>query len=160
MENLLFQDFYKVAEIELVYRSKVKANDRVKVVTAHEAYRVFMRHWDDNKIDLVEQVKMILLDTANRCLGIVDIGLGGMDLCIVDPRIVFAAALKGKASGIILAHNHPSGNLKPSRSDTMLTNKLVEAGKLLDLRLLDHLIVTSEGYYSFGNDGTLGLGLG
>ena len=72
---------------------------------------------------------------------------------VADPKLIFAAALKACASSIILAHNHPSGNLKPSQSDIDLTRKLKDGGKLLEIQMLDHIIVTTEGYYSFADEG-------
>ena len=74
---------------------------------------------------------------------------------IVDPRIIFKKALEVKATSIVLCHNHPSGNLKPSRQDEALTAKLKEAGTLLDINVVDHLIVSDEGYYSFADEGMI-----
>jgi DNA repair protein RadC len=88
-------------------------------------------------------------------LGIYEVSTGGMTGTVADPKLIFAAALKGAACGIILAHNHPSNNLKPSISDEQLTTKIKEGGKLLDIKLLDHLIISSEGYYSFADEGLL-----
>lgn len=102
---------------------------------------------------MVEQFKVLLLNTANKVLGISDISTGGVSSTVADPRIVFTTALKANASKIILAHNHPSGNLRPSQSDTDLTIKMKEAGRFLDIMVLDHLIITNEGYYSI-SDGT------
>lgn len=106
-----------------------------------------------NKIELLEQSMMLLLDRGNHCLGISKLATGGVSSCIVDPKVVFATALKSRASGIILAHNHPSGNLKPSSADENLTRKIAEGGRLLDISLLDHLIITPRGYYSFADEG-------
>jgi DNA repair protein RadC len=74
---------------------------------------------------------------------------------IADPKVIFSAALKACASSIILSHNHPSGNLKPSNADIQLTKKIVNAGNLLDIAVLDHVIVSAEGYYSFADEGLL-----
>lgn len=107
------------------------------------------------KIGFLEEFKIILLNRANKVLGICPISLGGISGTIADPKLIFATALKASASGIILAHNHPSGNLKPSQVDIQLTKKLVEAGKFLDLGILDHLIIGSEGYLSFADEGLI-----
>lgn len=72
---------------------------------------------------------------------------------MADPKIIFSVALKAMASGIIVAHNHPSGNLNPSQTDLDLTKKMKEGGKFLELQLLDHVIISSEGYYSFADEG-------
>jgi len=74
---------------------------------------------------------------------------------VADPKLIFAAAINGASAAIILSHNHPSGQLKPSDADLKLTQKLKEGGKYLEIQVLDHIIVTSEGYYSFADEGVL-----
>ena len=88
-------------------------------------------------------------------LGIVHISSGGLSGTVADPKVIFTSALKACASGIILCHNHPSGELDPSNEDLSLTRRLVDAGKMLDLKILDHLIISEDNYYSFGDDGIL-----
>ena len=104
---------------------------------------------------MIEQFKIMLLNRANKILGIFTVSTGGVAGTVADPKVLFAAALKGNASSIILAHNHPSGNLKPSEADRQLTNKLSQAGKLLDISVLDHLIITADEYFSFADEGLL-----
>lgn len=144
-----------IAEVELVYRSKTKLSERQKITSSRDAYDLLMKAWDENKIELVEQFKIVLLDRANTCLGVSTVATGGITGCVCDARIVFATALKARASSIILAHNHPSGNLKPSEADKKLTEAFKKAGKVLEVSVLDHLIVTKEGYSSFADDGML-----
>ena len=96
---------------------------------------------------------MLLLNRANKVLGYVLLSLGGTAGTVVDPKVIFQAALKTNAHGIILCHNHPSGNLTPSSQDISLTKQLRDAGKFLEIALLDHLILTTEGYYSFADEG-------
>jgi DNA repair protein RadC len=103
----------------------------------------------------VEQFKVMLMNRANKVLGIFELSTGGVSGTVADPKIIFVAALKGGASGIIVAHNHPSGNLTASQSDIDLTRKLKEAGKFLEIQLLDHVIVTTEGYFSFADEGLI-----
>lgn len=143
---------HQVAEIELVYKNKVKATERPAVTQSRDAYDILLRSWDENKIDFVEQAKVMLLNRANKVLGICEISTGGISGTVIDPRLVFVAALKANASSIILAHNHPSGNLNPSNMDKRLTAQFKEAGNFLDIPVRDHLIVTSDGYYSFTDD--------
>jgi DNA repair protein RadC len=145
----------QVAEIELVYKPKINILNAPKVSSSRCAYQIFREVWSEEKIQFVESFKILLLNRANKVLGVVEISTGGVAGTVVDPKLVFAAALKAVASSMILAHNHPSGNLKPSTQDERLTKRLVEAGKLLDLPVLDHLILTSEGYYSFADEGDL-----
>ncbi|MBU2045668.1 MAG: JAB domain-containing protein, partial [Bacteroidetes bacterium] len=104
---------------------------------------------------LHEEFWIILLSRANKVLHKVLISKGGQAGTIADPKIIFKAALEGNAANIILAHNHPSGNLKPSQADMQLTKKLQEAGKLLDLQVLDHVIFTERSYFSFADEGLL-----
>ena len=156
MESAMNQpDWKRVAEIELVYKTKVKASERPRIRETRDAAKLLMSLWNDGKIDLVEQFKILLLNSANRVLGVVDISTGGVTGTIADPKLIFSAALKANACGIILSHNHPSGNIKPSQSDQQLTAKIREAAKYLDIKVLDHIIVTSEDFYSFADEGLL-----
>lgn len=150
-------DLFKIREVELVYRQKVKASERPKVTSSTEAYRLFRQNWDDCTINLQEEFKILLMDRSNRCMGLANISKGGMSATVVDPKIVFSTALKAKACGLILSHNHPSENCSPSELDVRLTDKLVRAGRLLDISVLDHIIVTNDGYYSFADEGRLTL---
>lgn len=149
------QAWQKVAEVELIYKSKVKASERPLICSSKDAAEILMNLWNENKIDFVEQFKVLLLNRANRVLGIADISSGGVTGTVADPKLIFTAALKANAVGIIISHNHPSCNLKPSRADEELTQKIKNAGKFLDISLLDHVIVTSEGYFSFADEGLL-----
>jgi DNA repair protein RadC len=146
---------FKVTEVELIYRNKIPASERQRINCSSDAYKVLMNSWDLNKIELLEQFKIILLDRRNACLAISEIATGGVSGCIADPRIIFSTALKARASGIVLSHNHPSGNLTPSNQDFALTKKLIAAGKLLDISVVEHLIVSPQGYYSFADDGLM-----
>lgn len=146
----------QVAEIQLIYKSKVKPSERPKVTTSRDAYNLLKQNWDENKIEFVEQFKVLFLNRANKVLGIFELSTGGVSGTVADPKLVFTAALKLNACNIILCHNHPSGNIKPSRADEQLTQKIKEAGKYLDLPVIDHLIISSEeGYYSFADEGLL-----
>jgi len=89
-------------------------------------------------VEFVEQFKIVLMNCGNRVLGIYEVSTGGVSATIVNPKLVFAAAIKAAASSMILAHNHPSGQLKPSHADIKLTKKLTEGGKLLEIPVLDH----------------------
>src|SRR5690606_5724299 len=146
---------FEVAEIQLSYKSKVKASLRPKINSSKDAYSILLDSWDEDKLEFVEQFKVILLSRANRVLGIYEVSTGGVSGTVADPKLVFAAAIKSNASGILISHNHPSGNLKPSEADLALTRKLIDGGKFLEIPVLDHIIVTSEGYYSFADEGVL-----
>lgn len=155
MENSKETRKYQVAEIQLTYKSNVKPSLRPRISGSKDAYNVLLDSWDDNKLDLIEQFKVLLINRANRVLGIFEVSTGGIAGTVADPKLIFAAAIKGAASGIILSHNHPSGNLAPSQADIDLTRKIKEAGKLLEIQVLDHIILTCEKYYSFADEGIL-----
>jgi DNA repair protein RadC len=145
-----------ISEVSLIYRSKVKASDRPQVKCSKDAYNIFMENWNSDIIEFVEEFKILLMNRSNSVLGILEISKGGISGTVTDVRVIFQAAIKGNASGIICAHNHPSGNLNPSESDTRLTQKIKEAGNLMDIQLLDHLILTTDdNYYSFPDNGLL-----
>ena len=143
----------QIAEVELMYKSKVKASERPKVSHSRDAYIIFKNTWDENKIELQEQFKVMLLNRANKVLGIYEVSTGGITGTVADPKLIFVAALKAGACNIMLVHNHPSGNLKPSKQDEELTYKIKQGGKLLDIVLLDHLIISNEGYFSMQDEG-------
>jgi DNA repair protein RadC len=156
MESIMSASgLYKIAEIELVYRTKIKASQRPHVRSSREVYQILRQCWDENKIEFVEQFKVLLLNRAGRVLGIFEVSSGGVSGTVADPKLIFSAALKANASSLILAHNHPSGNLTPSQADRALTRKVKEAGKLLEISVLDHIIVTTEGYRSFADEGEI-----
>lgn len=102
-----------------------------------------------------EQFVVLYLNRANKVIGGYKVSLGGISSTTVDVRIVLSVALKILATGIILAHNHPSGNTKPSISDQELTKRIKEACDFMDISLLDHLIITNEAYLSFADEGIL-----
>jgi DNA repair protein RadC len=146
---------FEVAEVLLVYRNPVRPSNRPKITTSQSAYDLLMQLWDRDQIELAEQAKVLLLNRCNRVLGMYQASSGGVSGTVMDPKLIFSVALKANAPAIILAHNHPSGNLVPSAQDHALTTRIVEAGKLLDIIVIDHLIVTTEGYCSFRDEGML-----
>lgn len=103
-----------------------------------------------------EQFWLLLLNRANRVLAIEQVSSGGITGTVVDPKVIFRKALAVRATGIILAHNHPSGNLRPSQADIEITKRLKVAGEHLEIRVLDHLIITSAGHFSFADQDLLG----
>jgi len=145
-----------VSEVQLIYKNRVKASDRKKISSSIDAYKIFIENWNPEIIEFVEEFKILLMNRSNSVLGILEISKGGISGTVTDVRVIFQAAIKGNASGIICAHNHPSSNINPSESDTRLTQKLKEAGNLMDIQLLDHLIIaTEDDYYSFADNGLL-----
>ena len=131
METMINVNQMTVSEIELTYKPKIKASQRPKIGASKDAYDIFLQSWDTNKIEFVEQFKILLMNRANKVLGLFEVSTGGVTGTVADPRLIFAAALKANACAIILAHNHPSGNLKPSKADEDLTWKIKEGGRYL-----------------------------
>jgi len=146
---------YHAAEIEISYRPTFKASERPRIDSSMKAYKVLQSNWNQDRIELLEEFKIIILNRANHVLGITQISQGGVSGTLADPKIIFATALKACASGIILAHNHPSGNCRPSDADINLTKKMVTIGKLLEIPVFDHIIICTEKYYSFLDEGIL-----
>ena len=148
-------NWMQVAEIELVYKTTVKASERPIISNSKAAYDLLLPHWNEGLIELQEQFKILLLNHANKVLGMVNISTGGMTATVADPRLILLAAIKSGACAIIMAHNHPSGNMKPSRADQEMTLKIKTAAEYHEIKVLDHLIVSPEGYYSFADEGLL-----
>jgi DNA repair protein RadC len=155
MESTNEKRIYEVAEIQLSYRTEVKPSLRPKISGSRDAYNVLLENWDKSRIEFIEQFKVMLLNRANKVLGIFEVSSGSSTGTVADPKLIFAAAIKANACGIILTHNHPSGNLNPSQSDIELTKRMREGGKFLEIQVLDHVIVTSEGYFSLADEGLM-----
>ena len=148
----LFQS--NLCEIDIIYKNKVRASDRPKVSCSGDAQSYLLSVWSAH-MDRIEEFMLLCLNRANRVLGWAKISQGGLSGTVADPKVIFQIALKANASSIILAHNHPSGNMKPSDADIKLTRKIKHAGELLDLPVLDHLILSEDKHYSFADEGTL-----
>lgn len=149
------KSMYQLSEIEISYKPKFKCSDRPVIDSPDKAYRIILDNWSEDKIELLEEFKIILLNRRNRVMGFVNLSQGGISGTIADAKIIFAIALKACASGIILSHNHPSGEASPSEEDIRLTKKLFQAGQLLDIPILDHIIVCNESFYSFKEEGII-----
>ena len=145
-----------ISEVRLVYRTKVKASERLQVKCSKDAFDIFMENWDLDSIDHTEEFKILLMNRSNSVLGIFPVSKGGLSGTVTDVRLIYQAAIKANASGIIVCHNHPSGNLNQSESDSKITQKIKEAGNLMDIQLLDHIILTMDGeFFSFADQGIL-----
>lgn len=150
----LFEFTPNVAEVEINWKSKTKPCEREKISNSADCYKILRALWPET-IEYRETFFCLLLNKANEILGAFKTSEGSTDGTVVDPKMIFQSALLTNARGIILAHNHPSGNLKPSEADRKLTRQLQEAGKVLEIAVLDHLIITSENYYSFADEGMM-----
>lgn len=142
-----------VSEIEITYKSKTKPSEREKITMSKDCERIFRSIYDINKIEHKEMFYAMYLNKSNKVLGVLLISEGGVTGTVADPKLIFQGALKLNATGIVLSHNHPSGNLQPSEEDKKLTHKIKEGAKLLDMVVIDHIIITSEYYLSFADEG-------
>ena len=140
-----------VAALELGRRRKeLEPEAKPKIASSKDAFELLR----GDLMDLPkEEFWVLLLNRANRVIAKRRISEGGVSGTVADPKIIFKLALEELASGVIVAHNHPSGNLSASQQDIDLTRKLKEGGKLLEIQLLDHIIVAGTRYYSFADNG-------
>lgn len=144
-----------IAEIEISYKPSIKVSRLPVVYASQDAYHFFLETWDKTKLEFVEQGRLMLLNHANRVLGICTISTGSNTQTVVDKKLILGIALKANVSKIIIAHNHPSGLLRPSMQDRTLTEALLKACVVMDIEFADHLIITTEDYYSFADEGAL-----
>lgn len=146
---------WQVAEVKISYRSRIQVADRPRITSSRDAENILRTNWSDD-IELLEEFVVLFLTKANQVKGMFCASRGGTAGTIVDAKIIFAAGLKAMASGLILAHNHPSGSTQPSQADIDLTRRLSKAGELLEMPVIDHLILAPHiGYYSFADEGML-----
>jgi len=143
----------EVAEIKVSYSNTNL--ERIKITNSQMLFSLVLKQWNQDLLEFQEEVKIVLLNRAQIALGIFELSKGGVSGTVVDIKIILGIALKCNATSIVIAHNHPSGNLEPSEADKSITKRLKEASKTIDLNLLDHLIITKEGYYSFSDNGIL-----
>ena len=142
-----------VSALELGRRRKDTGQEkRIKINSSQNVYDVMKPDLLDQKL---EQFWLLLLNRANYIVQKIQISIGGISGTVADPKVIFKCALDNHASSIILVHNHPSGNIKPSETDIKLTTKLKGAGKLLEMPVLDHLIFTDQGFFSFADQNYL-----
>jgi len=147
---------HKVNEIQISYREKLSTLKSLSITNSKEVGELLFKNWDADTIGLHETFKILLLNRSNKVKGIYPLSHGGITGTLVDLRILFAITLKTLSVGIILAHNHPSGQLKPSEVDKQLTKKIQKAALLFDVKVLDHIILAPDGrYYSFADNGIL-----
>tara|TARA_R110000803_G_scaffold78075_3_gene143141 strand:- start:15963 stop:16415 length:453 start_codon:yes stop_codon:yes gene_type:complete len=141
-------------QITLKYKSGDIKRFKIKSSTdSEEAFRLIM---NNDTLEIQEEFVAIFLNNSNNSIGWFRLSTGAINASIVDVRLLMVAALQCGASSMIIAHNHPSGSLKPSIADKLLTEKLVKASKFLEIKLLDHLIITPEnGFFSFIDEGLI-----
>lgn len=142
------------SEVQLAYSIGMPYSDLKSVTSSRDAESIFRLIWEE-PMELYESFYILLMNKANRVLAYRRISTGGVSGTVVDPKSIFQVALLTNASALILAHNHPSGNLKTSEADVKITTKVKNAGEMLDIAVLDHLILTGDSYFSFADEGIL-----
>ena len=150
----MIKEDFRVAEISVSYRPAISR--KPIVVRSHDAYALIKPFFREDTIGIQESFMVMYLNRANRVLGIYPMATGGITGCIGDIRLILSVALKSLATSIIIAHNHPSGNLKPSKADEDITQKVKVAAALMDIRLADHIILAEgEAFFSFADEGMM-----
>lgn len=142
----------ELKEIEVKYNTT--GINKAKITGSEDAEKI-LRGLFPIDLEYRECMTVLYLNRANNTIGHFIASLGGLSGTVCDAKMIFQVALKVNASALILCHNHPSGNTNPSRADENLTEKIKEAGKLLDIELIDHLILTEDSSYSFANEGKI-----
>ncbi len=135
-----------VSEIEISYKPAI--GSKPEVTSSSDVYLILKEYYPENQIALKEYFVVMYLNQANRVIGVQKLSIGGLTSAIADVRLLFGTALKILATGLVISHNHPSGNTRPSLQDKNLTKQVREAGKLFDIKLLDHLILTPYDQYT------------
>ena len=146
---------YKSDTPEITLKYKHSGIVKTKITNSSDSYSLLKGMFDADTLEYCESSVAIYLNRANNTIGWQKISQGGITGTIIDVRVVLATALKCGATNIIISHNHPSGQLKSSEQDDTLTKKLSDACKIMEIRLLDHVIITSEGYYSYSDEGKI-----
>ncbi|WP_413998721.1 JAB domain-containing protein [Flavobacterium sp. W1B] len=148
---------YNIPEIKISvsFDKVLKKSELIKITSANDAYQIFKRVFNADTFDWCEEVVMLCVNNSSKVVGFYKVSSGGMTGTVIDVRMIFTTALQCLATGIIIAHNHPSGTLQPSEADINITKKLKEAGQFLDIKVMDHLIITDENFFSFANEGIL-----
>ena len=151
----MIEQLMNIAEINVSYKPAVIFDN--DILTSFDAYRLFMKFFPESTMHLQERFMVMYLNKANKVLGIYPMSVGGITGTVADIRIILSVALKAVATTILLAHNHPSGNMKPSQKDLELTHRIKEAASMLDIKVVDHLIISpaDDVYFSFADEGFL-----
>ena len=139
-----------VNEISILYKKKILG----KVEGSKTVFN-YLKGIYENAMDIREMSVVMFLNRNHKIMGHYILSVGGLHGTVIDSKLIFGIALKTLTSYIIISHNHPSGNLKPSQQDDLLTQKIKKMGEILEIPLLDHLILTDEGYYSYADVGKL-----
>ena len=155
-----FERSAHLAELKVSYKRRRKTDPAQVsmpwVVSGCQSAAEYLRSvWSEDRFDYCEDFVMVCLNAAGEPIGWVRLATGGINSASVDPRVVFGVALVAAATSIIVAHNHPSGNLEPSQADKLVTRRIKEAGNMIGVQLLDHIILSRTDSFSFAEQGLL-----
>jgi DNA repair protein RadC len=145
----------KIKLPELKIKVKATKGDEFYIKNSEDMVNVLRSIFNADTLLWTEEFILVCLNRANKVIGYYKVGAGGFSGVVCDVRVIMTMALQSSASSLIVAHNHPSGNLKPSDNDKSMTDKINGACKMLDINLLDHIILTEDSYYSFAEEGQL-----
>lgn len=145
----------EIPTIEVSYTKNKLWVEAIRVDSSIATYEVLKEKRDINTMELYEEFKVLYLDRNNNVLGLRDLTRGTTVATLIDYKLLFSIALVSNASWIIISHNHPSWNLKPSRDDILITERIKEIWKLMGITLMDHLIITSDWFLSFADEGLI-----
>lgn len=154
MKTNEFKNVYQVAELGIKYNRFIET-EMVTAGSPSDCSKFLRNLFTEDEINYRECFWALYLSRSNKIIACFEVSRGGITGTVVDPSMIFAQGVLCGAKGIILSHNHPSGNLKPSDSDLKLTQKIKQGALLLDMTLLDHIIITDKSYMSFGDEGLL-----
>lgn len=144
----------RIKEIDISYSYGIAKAERETVTSSRDAHHIFLS-MIEKSIEYKESFLLMVLNNSNEILGVKRVFEGGLNACAVDIRLIFQTILKAHGVGFIICHNHPSGKMQPSQADKDLTNKIQQGAQTLDLKLLDHLIISKDSYLSFADENIL-----
>lgn len=144
----------KAKEVELSYKREKKI-DRERLMSSEDIHKFALKFYDEKTIEFREYAYVILMNNSLKPNGWYKVSEGGLNETLVDVRLIMQAALLSNSTIIALVHNHPSGSVRPSRDDDRLTERVEKASKLLNIKFIDHVIVTPDAYYSYNDEGRL-----
>lgn len=144
----------KIPQIKLVMSERVNVSDRPRITRSGDAYEILKPFYTD-EMEIREVCYAIIMNRKNRVLGVQLISIGTATQALMNARAIAQACLLANGTAVVLSHNHPSGDKFPSQSDNGMTNRIKQCLKMLEIDLLDHLVMTSDGYYSYADNGSL-----
>jgi DNA repair protein RadC len=147
----------KIPQAKITWSHHLKASERPRIINSANSAELLRELWEPGTMEYKETFWLLLLNRSNKVIGAYKVSEGGISGTVVDLKIIMQAAILSHASAFVIAHNHPSGNLKPSNEDLIITKRIREAARIMELQLMDHIILTEEGFLSFADEGILSL---